>query len=77
MSFEIRLVVDRVEGDTVVLESDTSVVFDVPRDAFPEVQEGDVLILTKQDSTQQSDAADRLERLKNRSPQPSGNIFDL
>jgi hypothetical protein len=76
MSFERRLIVDRIEGDTIVLESDTSVVFDVPRGAFPEVQEGDILILTKQDSTQ-SDAADRLERLKNRSPQPSGNIIDL
>ena len=76
MSIERRLVVDRIEGETVILESG-SVLFDVPRSAFPDVEEGDVLIWKKQE-TNSTEAEDRLKRLKERSPQPeSGDIFDL
>ena len=76
MSIERRLVVDRIEGDTVILESG-SILFDVPRSAFPDVEEGDVLIWKKQEADS-TEAEARLERLKERSPQPKGgDIFDL
>ena len=76
MSSERRLVVDRIEGDTIILESG-SVLFDVPRSAFPDVEEGDVLVWKKQEANT-TEAEARLERLKERSPQPKGgDIFDL
>ena len=76
MSNERRLVVDRIENDIVVLESD-SVLFDVPRSAFPDVQEGDVLVWTKHEPNT-TGAEARIERLKSRSPQPKGgDIIDL
>lgn len=78
-----QFVVDRIEDQILVLisQTDDSIHFELPTIFFPEVKEGDVLILQPDDSSTQhnlDEAQARLERLKTTSPQPSkGDVIDL
>lgn len=71
-------VVDRVEGNMlIVINQETQESFDVPRMMAPHLAEGDVFSITKH-TADHEDAKARLDRLKERSPQPSaGDIIDL
>jgi len=70
-----RIVVDRIEEDRAVLEIGDELI-EVPASALPEgAAEGSVLSLAVQPAEDiQSAAEARLERLRNRSPEPDGPI---
>ena len=75
----MNLVVDRFEGDRVILDAD-GVRLELPRALVPaDAKEGDVLRLVVDaagTAARRDAAAGRLERLRARTPQGSGN-FDL
>lgn len=75
-------VVDRIEGETmVVVNQTTDETIDVPHALAPSLTEGDVFSIQSEASRQQTvleDAQARLERLKATSEQPQpGTTFDL
>ena len=73
---QIILVVDRIEGDTAVLELGDQL-FDVPLAILPLIKEGDqVQIVRVDNSNALQEAQDRLERLRKRDPDPD-DIIDL
>lgn len=78
-----QFVADRIENEIIILisQADASVSIEIPSSLFPEINEGDILTLQRDDSAAQKtldDAQSRLDRLKSASPQPSkGDIIDL
>lgn len=72
-----RIAVDRIEGDIAVLDIGGDKTVDVPASLLPEgAVEGSVLTLTLALAADAAkDAAEaRLERLRSRSPKPSGSL---
>ena len=61
----MKAVIDRIEGDMIVFESETGIQFDIPFDYFPDAKEGDHVIITiTKDEGSKKEAEERIQDLR-------------